>query len=100
MNRDMTPAALACRADEINDDYLVCDILCNGDERELVIYFEHVDCDLDPPDYGATVSGVRKEIIGIKVGDDVLTRDEARDLLGDAHVFGLEGEAWPYEVAA
>lgn len=98
MTRDMIPAALACRADEINDDYLVCDILGNGDERGLTIYFEHVDCDLDPPGYGATVPGVRREIIGATVGRDVLDRYELRGLLGDRAVAGFE-TAFAYEVA-
>ncbi len=93
--RDMTATALACRADEINDDFLVCDILCNGDERELVIYFQHVDCELDPPDYAATVPGVRREIIGATVGRDVLDRYELRGLLGDRAVAGFE-TAWEY----
>jgi hypothetical protein len=94
----MTPTALACRADEINDDFCVCDILCNDDERELVIYFAHVDCELDPPGYGATVPGVRKEIIGATVGRDVLDRYELRGLLGDRAVAGIE-TSFAYEVA-
>jgi hypothetical protein len=98
-NRDMTPTALAIRADEINDDYAVCDILCNDDERELVIYLAHIDCELDPPGYGDTVPGVRKEVIGATVGRDVLDRYELRFLLGDRAVASFE-TSWEYEGAA
>ena len=84
----MTPAALACRADEMTSDYLACDILNNGDERELTLYFAHVDCEIDPPDDGFTTPGTCRELIGATVGDDVLTRDEARAMFGDAFVIG------------
>jgi site-specific DNA-cytosine methylase len=91
---------LAIRADEINDDYLVCDILCNDDERELVIYFAHVDCELTPDDPDAwAIPGVQREIIGAKVGPEVLDRYQLRDLLGDRAVAGFE-TAWEYEGAA
>lgn len=98
MTRDMTATALARRADEINDDNLVCDILCNDDERQITVYFAHVDCELDDEDPDAwTVPGVKREVIGATVGADVLTRDELRALIGDRAVEGLEGSPWEYE---
>lgn len=94
---DMTPAALACRADDVRD-YLVADFLCNGDERELTVFLVQVDCELDPPDDGWTVPGVRLEVIGATVADEVLTRDELRDLIGDRAVAGFE-TSFEYDVA-
>lgn len=93
MNRDMTPAALACRADEVTSDYIVADILNNGDERAMTLYFAHVDCEIDWSDYSDPTPGTCREIIGVTVGDEVLTRHEARAMFGDAFVIGEEGEA-------
>lgn len=98
-NRDMTPQALARRADEIATDYTVGDILGNGDEREVACYFEHLDCDLEDPNPDAwSRPGVYREIIGVVIGGDVvLTRTEAREMLGDNFIKASEGEAWEYE---
>lgn len=100
MNKDMTAAALACRADEVTSDYLACDILSNGDERELTLYFVWTDCDIEPLNYSDTTPGTCRELIGMTVGDEVLTRNEARAMFGDAFVIGEEGEAWAYEATA
>lgn len=95
-HQEMTVHALSCRADEINTDDLVTDILSpsrdpetlrGGDCREVHVFLEHIQSDLGE-DYGYRLDA--KEIIGVALIDaedprapiEIMTRDEAVDRFG------------------
>ncbi len=98
MTRDMTPQALACRADEVRLEDTVNTYLGGEDEREVTAYYTYEECELDgpTPDH-FTVRGLSRNLIGVVLGEDVLTREQARDMFGDKVVAEWEGEAWDYE---
>ena len=91
----MTFAALSARADAVNTDYTISDVLDNGDERAISVFLTH-----DQSDLGGN-SGYRlesKEVIGVALCDvddplaapEVLTRDDAVELFGIQWVEDLE----------
>jgi len=94
MNKDMTFAALAKRADETNVRDCVADYLDNGDLREVTVFLEH---DQSNPYDGHYVL-VSKEIIGVALCDvdepnaavEILTRDEAAAMFGWKWIADLE----------
>ncbi len=98
MTRDMTPQALACRADEVRLEDTVNCYLGGEDEREVTVYYTYEECELDgpTPDH-FTVRGLSRNLIGVVLGEDVLTREQARDMFGDQVVAAWEGEAWDWE---
>jgi hypothetical protein len=90
MTRDMTPAAVACRADIVDRDYTMADLDFAGDEREVAIFYRRVECELEFTDY-PTAYGEEAELIAVQIGEDtVLTRDEARAMFGDKRVRAWE----------
>ncbi len=102
MTRDMTPQALACRADEVRLEDTVNCYLGGEDEREVTAYYTYEECELDgpTPDH-FTVRGLSRNLIGVVLQgafrEDVLTREQARDMFGDKVVAAWEGEAWDWE---
>ena len=60
-----------------------CDISNDQhDDREALVFFEHDEVDMMPSDPDAwSVTGYRRHIIGVAIGDGVLTRDEAFETL-------------------
>ena len=60
-----------------------CDISNDRhDDREALVFFEHDEVDMMPADPAAwSVTGYRRHIIGVAIGDSVLTRDEAFETL-------------------
>jgi hypothetical protein len=96
---DMTPKALACRADEIAELDPVYVYIGGDDERVVTAFFRHDDCELDgdTPD-GFTVPGFTRHLIGATLDDaDVLTRDEVRAMFGDETVTAWEDDAFEVE---
>ena len=97
MNRyqEMTPQALACRADSFEDFDTVNAYLGGEDERQITAFFKHEECDLDgdTPD-GFTVPGLCRELIGVTLDSDVLSADEASDMFGRKVIVAWEGYAW------
>ncbi len=86
MSRDMTPAAVACRADIVDRDYIMADFDFAGDEREVAIFYRRAECEWSFTDY-TTGYGEEAELIAVQIGEDtVLTRDEARAMFGDKRV--------------
>ena len=82
--QDMTALALACRADEICENDCVADFTNGDDRRAIQVFLTH-----DQIGYGDGWKTVGKEIIGVALVDlddaapaEILTRDEAVDLLG------------------
>ena len=92
--QDMTLAALACRADEIDSDNCVADFIGGEDYREVRAFLTH---DQSNP-WGDHYVTVGKDIIGVALVDldddaapvEVLTRAEAVDLLGHRWAERLE----------
>lgn len=88
-NLDMTFPSLCCRADEVDKDSTVADFLHNDDYREVNAFLRH---DMSESlRYGEWDNKlVAKEILGVALIDldddqapiEILTRDEAVDLLG------------------
>ena len=67
-------SSLAIPACDISDD--------QTDDREALVFFEHDEVEMMPSDPDAwSVTGYRRHIIGVAIGDSVLTRDEAFDAL-------------------
>jgi hypothetical protein len=97
--QSMTPHALACRADHVTELDAMMHIIADGvneDQRMVTAFFEYEDCDIDgdTPD-GFTVAGYCLHLIGVTIGDDeALTREEARELFGDAWIERIEGDPW------
>ena len=60
-----------------------CDISNDRhDDREALVFFEHDEVEMMPSDPDAwSVTGYRRHIIGVAIGDSVLTRDEAFETL-------------------
>ena len=60
-----------------------CDISNDrNDDREALVFFEHDEVEMMPADPAAwSVIGYRRHIIGVALGDLVMTRDEAFDAL-------------------
>ena len=60
-----------------------CDISNDRhDDREALVFFEHDEVEMMPADPAAwSVTGYRRHIIGVAIGDSVLTRDEAFETL-------------------
>lgn len=60
-----------------------CDISSDSnDDREALVFFEHDEVEMMPADPAAwSVIGYRRHIIGVAIGDSVLTRDEAFETL-------------------
>ena len=60
-----------------------CDISNDrNDDREALVFFEHDEVEMMPSDPDAwSVTGYRRHIIGVAIGDIVLTRDEAFETL-------------------
>jgi len=67
-------SSLAIPACDISDD--------QTDSREALVFFEHDEVEMMPSDPDAwSVTGYRRHIIGVAIGDIVLTRDEAFETL-------------------
>ena len=67
-------SSLAIPACDISDD--------QTDSREALVFFEHDEVEMMPSDPDAWyVTGYRRHIIGVAIGDIVLTRDEAFETL-------------------
>lgn len=88
---DMTFPALCKRADEVEKDNTVADVLHNDDYREINVFLRHdgrLRCGNE--DYDDQFTLENKEIIGVALIDldddlapiEVLTRDEAVDMFG------------------
>ena len=60
-----------------------CDISNDRhDDREALVFFEHDEVEMMPADPAAwSVIGYRRHIIGVALGDLVMTRDEAFETL-------------------
>ena len=60
-----------------------CDISNDRhDDREALVFFEHDEVEMMPSDPDTwSVIGYRRHIIGVAIGDSVLTRDEAFETL-------------------
>ena len=60
-----------------------CDISNDQhDDREALVFFEHDEVEMMPADPAAwSVTGYRRHIIGVAIGDSVLTRDDAFETL-------------------
>lgn len=60
-----------------------CDISNDrNDDREALVFFEHDEVEMMPADPAAwSTVGYRRHIIGVAIGDSVLTRDEAFETL-------------------
>ena len=95
----MTFSALSARADAVNTDYTVADVLDNGDDRAISVFLTHdgrLRCGNE--DYDDQFTLERKEVIGVALCDlddpnaeiEVLTRDQAVDMLGARFVDDLE----------
>ena len=92
----MTFGALSARADAVNTDYTVADVLDNGDDlREITVFLRHEQDDLGE-DYGYRL--VAKEVIGVALCDvddpyampEILDRDQAWELFGQGFVDNME----------
>ncbi len=67
-------SSIAIPACDISDD--------QTDSREALVFFEHDEVEMMPADPAAwSVIGYRRHIIGVALGDLVMTRDEAFDAL-------------------
>ena len=67
-------SSLAIPACDISNDW--------HDDREALVFFEHDEVEMMPADPAAwSVTGYRRHIIGVVIGDSVLTRDEAFETL-------------------
>jgi len=67
-------SSLSIPACDISDD--------QTDSREALVFFEHDEVEMMPSDPDAwSVIGYRRHIIGVAIGDIVLTRDEAFETL-------------------
>ena len=67
-------SSLAIPACDISND--------SNDDREALVFFEHDEVEMMPADPAAwSVIGCRRHIIGVALGDLVMTRDEAFDAL-------------------
>jgi hypothetical protein len=98
MPKDMTAEALARRADEVVHEDTVNTYLTGEDEREITLFFKWEDCDLDGEDPDSfTVPGFTRNMIGATLGDQVLTRDEMREMFSGAQVIAWEGDAFERE---
>ena len=90
---DLTFTALSKRADEVNTDYTVDEIMANGDEREITVFLQH-----EQIGWGDGWKTVGKEVIGVALCDlddpqaaiEILTRDQAVDMLGARFVEDME----------
>ncbi len=60
-----------------------CDISSDSnDDRDVLVFFEHDEVEMMPADPAAwSVIGYRRHIIGVALGDLVMTRDEAFETL-------------------
>jgi hypothetical protein len=98
--RSNTPEALAYTAHRMDELDSVADILGRGeDHRSVTVYYEHHDM-LDTDDGAFPMAESYARIIGVVLGGDdpgfmpeVLDRDGARDLFGDAWVQSAEDDA-------
>lgn len=93
---EMTFGALNNRADSTAIMDTVSDVIGGGDDlREITVFLRHEQDDLGE-DYGYRL--VAKEVIGVALCDvdgplaapEVLTRDEAAELLGQGFVDNME----------
>ena len=83
----MTFSALSARADAVNTDYTVAELIGGDDLREIIVFLRHEQDDLGE-DYGYRLES--KEVIGVALCDlddplaapEVLTRDDAVELFG------------------
>ena len=67
-------SSIAITACDISNDW--------HDDREALVFFEHDEVEMMPADPAAwSVTGYRRHIIGVVIGDSVLTRDEAFETL-------------------
>lgn len=98
-NLDMTPEALAKRADEVKRMDCVADYLGGDDLRTVTLFLAHEGhTRLGDDDYADQFTLESKEVIGVTLSDDdddsapveVMTRDEAYDRFGYKVVAGWE----------
>ena len=83
----MTFSALSARADAVNTDYTVAELIGGDDTREVTVFMTHEQDDLGE-DYGYRLHA--KEVIGVALCDvddpfavpEILDRDQAWALLG------------------
>jgi hypothetical protein len=92
----MTFSALSARADAVNTDYTVAELIGGDDLREIIVFLRHEQDDLGE-DYGYRL--VAKEVIGVALCDvddpyampEILDRDQAWELFGQQFIEDLEG---------
>jgi hypothetical protein len=93
--REMTFAALSNRADSVEKDDVVSEIIGGDDHRAIYAFLSHEQADLGE-DCGYRL--VAKELIGVALADlddpaapiEILDRNQAVDLFGWRYVADLE----------